>query len=47
MDRDATFLLSLVTFAVAAFTVGICGWMIWSRTRDQAAPPHRSADEES
>jgi hypothetical protein len=26
-------LLSLVTFAVAAFTVGICGWMLWSRSR--------------
>ena len=33
MDRDATFLLSLVTFAVAAFTVGICGWILWSRSR--------------
>jgi len=33
MDRDATFLLSLVTFAVAAFTVGICGWVIWSQGR--------------
>ena len=47
MDRDATFLLSLVTFAVAAFTVGICGWMIWSRGREQSAAPHPSADEES
>ncbi len=34
MDRDATFLLSLVTFAVAAFTVGICGWIMWSRSRE-------------
>jgi hypothetical protein len=47
MDRDATFLLSLVTFAVAAFTVGICGWMIWSRGREQMAPEPPSADEES
>jgi hypothetical protein len=47
MDRDATFLLSLVTFAVAAFTVGICGWMIWSRSREHPAAQHPSADEES
>jgi hypothetical protein len=47
MDRDATFLLSLVIFAVAAFTVGICGWIIWSRSREHAAPAHPSADEES
>ena len=33
MDRDSAFLFSLVTFAVAAFTVGICGWMLWSRSR--------------
>jgi hypothetical protein len=33
MDRDTTFLFSLVTFAVAAFTVGICGWMLWARSR--------------
>jgi hypothetical protein len=33
MDRDALFLLSLVTVAVAAFTVGVSGWIIWSRTR--------------
>ena len=48
MDRDATFLLSLVTFAVAAFTVGICGWIIWSRSRDRdAATAHPAVDEES
>jgi hypothetical protein len=47
MDRDATFLLSLVTFAVAAFTVGICGWIIWSRSRGDAAAQHPSPDEES
>jgi len=33
MDRDSAFLLSLVTFAVAAFTVGIVGWMLWTRSR--------------
>ncbi len=47
MDRDATFLLSLVTFAVAAFTVGICGWLMWSRTRATAAPEHPAVEEES
>ena len=39
MDRDATFLLSLVTFAVAAFTVGICGWMLWSAAAAATAQP--------
>jgi hypothetical protein len=50
MDRDATFLLSLVTFAVAAFTVGICGWIMWSRSRDAGAPitaEHPDTPEES
>ena len=37
MDRDATFLLSLVTFAVAACAVGVCGWIMWSRTRPTSA----------
>jgi hypothetical protein len=36
MDRDATFLLSLVAFAVAAFTVGACGWIMWTRDRRAA-----------
>ena len=51
MDRDATFLFSLVTFAVAAVTVGICGWIMWSRSRpEHASPPpndHPSVAEES
>ena len=47
MDRDATFLLSLVTFAVAAFTVGICGWIIWARSREHGAAHPPAADEES
>jgi hypothetical protein len=38
MDRDATFLLSLVTFAVAACAVGICGWIMWSRSRPASIP---------
>jgi len=51
MDRDATFLLSLATFAVAACIVGICGWVIWSRgraPRAAAAPnDHPPVAEES
>jgi len=47
MDRDATFLLSLVTFAVAAFTVGICGWIMWSRTRAAHVADHPVVAEES
>jgi hypothetical protein len=42
MDRDATFLLSLVTFAVAACAVGICGWILWSRSRPVSAPSDRT-----
>ena len=44
MDRDATFLLSLVTFAVAAFSVGICGWILWSRSRAPQTPTRTSND---
>jgi hypothetical protein len=51
MDRDATFLLSLVTFAVAALTVGVCGWVIWSRGRapraSQPSNDHPPLAEES
>jgi hypothetical protein len=51
MDRDATFLLSLVTFAVAACAVGICGWIVWSRSRPASAPAdvheHPGVPEES
>lgn len=47
MDRDATFLLSLVTFAVAAIAVGACGWLLWSRSRGDAAPQRPPVDEES
>jgi hypothetical protein len=51
MDRDATFLFSLVTFAVAACAVGICGWIVWSRSRPANAPSelhdHPGVPEES
>jgi hypothetical protein len=47
MDRDATFLLSLVTFAVAATAVGVCGWLLWSRSRDDTAVQQHPVDEES
>jgi hypothetical protein len=46
MDRDSVFLFSLVTFAVAAFTVGICGWMVWSRSR-ASLTDHPDVAEES
>jgi hypothetical protein len=44
MDRDATFLLSLATFAVAASTVGISGWVIWSRGREPRTSPTPPSD---
>ena len=50
MDRDATLLLSLAMFAVAALTVGICGWIIWSRGRVPRTPTsndHPPVTEES
>jgi microcompartment protein CcmK/EutM len=50
MDRDATFLLSLATFAVAALAVGTCGWIIWSRGRAARSDPsndHPPVAEES
>jgi hypothetical protein len=51
MDRDATLLLSLAMFAIAALTVGICGWILWSRGRvARPSPPsndHPPAAEES
>ena len=31
MDRDALFLLSLVALAVASITVGVAGWVLWTR----------------
>jgi hypothetical protein len=52
MDRDATFLFSLAALAVAAVTVGVCGWAIWARgraPRTDANPPsdHPPVAEES
>jgi hypothetical protein len=37
MDRDATFLLSLVTLALAAFAVGVSGWVLFVRDRRASA----------
>ena len=31
MSLDATFLLALVTLAVAALVVGVCGWVLFVR----------------
>ena len=45
MDRDATFLLSLVTLAAAAIAVGVSGWVLFLRDRRATAPvreEHRS-----
>ena len=51
MDRDATFLFSLVTFAVAACAVGVSGWIVWSRSRPVEIPAetnqHPDVPEES
>jgi hypothetical protein len=51
MDRDATFLFSLVTFAVAACAVGVSGWIVWSRSRPVGIPTepneHPDVPEES
>ena len=31
MDRDATFLLALITLAAAALVVGVSGWVLFMR----------------
>ncbi len=31
MTRDATFLLALILFATAALTIGVSGWVLWTR----------------
>jgi len=50
MDRDATFLLALILFAVAALAVGASGWVLWARDRRLAkaasAAPRREVAEE-
>ena len=52
MDRDATFLLSLVTLAVAAIAVGVSGWVLFLRDRRAtaavtapAADDHRTVED--
>jgi hypothetical protein len=37
MDRDATFLLSLLMLAVAALAIGVSGWVLFVRDRHAAA----------
>jgi hypothetical protein len=44
MDRDATFLLSLVSLATAAIVVGISGWILFLRGH-RAATQHPSPEE--
>lgn len=45
MDRDATFLLSLVMLAAAAIAVGVSGWVLF--VRDHRAASHPPASEGS
>jgi hypothetical protein len=42
MNRDGLYLLSLIALAVAALTVGLAGWVLWSRDHRawRAAHPH-------
>jgi hypothetical protein len=58
MDRDATFLLALGMFVVAATAVGVSGWVLFVRERrvaagvttravDTTSEPHPEAREES
>jgi hypothetical protein len=47
MDRDATLLLALVSLAVAAFAIGVSGWILWSRDHRLAALAHHEVAEES
>jgi hypothetical protein len=46
MDRDATFLLSLATLAVAALAIGVSGWVLFVRDRRAAAAAEHPADVE-
>jgi hypothetical protein len=46
MDRDATFLLSLILLAAAAIVVGISGWVLFVRDH-RAASPHPADAEGS
>jgi hypothetical protein len=48
MDRDALFLLSLIALAVASVTVGVAGWMLWTRDhRAATTAEHPVPAEES
>ena len=44
MDRDATFLLSLVMLTAAALVVGVSGWLLFVR-QHRAAAHHEAAEE--
>jgi hypothetical protein len=44
MERDAVLVFTLATYAVAAFTVGICGWILWSRARRAGDGHHQVAE---
>jgi hypothetical protein len=46
MDRDATFLLALVLFAVAALAVGASGWVLWARDHRLAKAASAAAHPE-
>lgn len=51
MDRDALFLLSLISLAVASIVVGVSGWVLWTRDHRAASvagvaePPDAPAPE--
>ena len=59
MDRDALFLLSLISLAIASVVVGVSGWVLWTRDHraarvagvtepgDTDAPEHRTPTEDS
>jgi hypothetical protein len=47
MDRDATFLLSLVMLAAAALVVGVSGWVLFLRGHRATASAHHPQPEDS
>jgi hypothetical protein len=46
MDRDATFLLTLISLAAAALVVGVSGWVLFVRDHRAWKTAHTSPDDE-